>query len=371
MLYLESTVQGICKPVIDSVLATITNAVYAYAGPDQTICANMPEVELAGQFTLATGVNWSTATGGTFVDQNTINGSYFPSALDTSTGSVELVMTTFGNPAGCLAEKDTMEIFILPGIYVNAGNDKSMCANEDSTQLSGIVKGNTTTSGIWSTSLGSGTFSDNIVLDSYYELSTQDTIDGNVTLTLTSTNNGVCPAVQDSMILTINDPIIVDAGDDFDICGNNATGIAIGNISGSTVDSWSSTFGTGTFSNPNQLTTSYSASNADTASGSVVITLSSIDNGVCRAVHDSAEITIIDPPKVDAGLDSAVCANNVAYALNGIVFNGTTTGIWSTSGTGNFSPNDANLAAIYTPSNADTLAGKINIILTSTNNGLL
>jgi gliding motility-associated-like protein len=263
-----------------------------------------------------------------------------------------------------------MEITILPGIFVDAGNDKSMCANEDSTQVFGNVNGATTNTGVWSTTLGTGTFSTPTVLNSFYQPSNQDTTNGNVILTLTSTNNAVCPAVKDSVIISINPPILVDAGVPFDVCGNNATGTLVGVVSGAGGGAWSTTFGTGTFTNSTQLTASYTASIGDTIAGSVIITLSSTGNGVCNEVKDSTIITIIDPPKVNAGLDSVVCANNGIYGLNGLVFNGTTTGVWSTNGTGGFSPNNSDLAAIYTPSNDDTLAGTIDIVLSTTNNGL-
>ena len=289
----SSTAQGSCNPVTDSLELTITDAVYADAGAAQTICANMPEVYLTGSFTLASGATWSSLGDGSFSSFIDMNASYFPGDADTTAGFVELVLATFGN-GSCATGKDTVEITILPGIFVNAGNDKSMCANEDSTEFFGAVNGGTTNTGVWTTALGTGTFSMPTVLNSFYQPSNQDTTNGNVTLTLTSTNNGVCPAVQDSIILSINPPILVDAGVPFDICGNNATGTLVGNVSGAGGGAWSTTFGTGTFTNSTQLTASYAANNQDILAGSVIITLSSTGNGVCNEVKDSTVMTIID-----------------------------------------------------------------------------
>ncbi len=70
---------------------------------------------------------------------------------------------------------------------------------------------------------------------------------------------------------------------------------------------------------------------------------------------------------VDAGPDMLVCANNVVN-LNGSVVGGSTTGIWTTTGSGIFTPNNTTLNAVYTPSPADTTIGFIQFTLTSTGN---
>jgi len=84
----------------------------------------------------------------------------------------------------------------------------------------------------------------------------------------------------------------------------------------------------------------------------------------------SQAITIGPPAVVDAGVDQNVCATTTCVILTGSVTGGSTTGIWSTTGTGVFTPSDTNLAACYIPSTADTAAGFVYIILTSTNNGV-
>src|SRR4030067_2168386 len=59
----------------------------------------------------------------------------------------------------------------------------------------------------------------------------------------------------------------------------------------------------------------------------------------------------------------------MTVSLNGIITGGATTGIWTTLGTGIFTPNDSTLNATYNLSTADTTAGTVTLILTSTNNG--
>lgn len=78
---------------------------------------------------------------------------------------------------------------------------------------------------------------------------------------------------------------------------------------------------------------------------------------------------IINIPAIaNAGLNQLLCSDSQAQ-LNGLVSGGSITGIWSTLGSGFFSPHADNLDSRYTLSNSDTAAGKVNLILTSTNNG--
>ncbi len=81
-------------------------------------------------------------------------------------------------------------------------------------------------------------------------------------------------------------------------------------------------------------------------------------------------INITDAPFVDAGPDQTVCGNSSFVQLTGTIYGGASKGIWTTiDGTGTFSPANTTLDAIYTPSIADTAAGSITLILTSTDNG--
>jgi len=68
-----------------------------------------------------------------------------------------------------------------------------------------------------------------------------------------------------------------------------------------------------------------------------------------------------------AGMDIIACSTDPNVALNGVVA-GTTTGTWTTSGTGSFMPNANSLNATYIPGAADYAIGNINLILSTTNN---
>jgi gliding motility-associated-like protein len=75
---------------------------------------------------------------------------------------------------------------------------------------------------------------------------------------------------------------------------------------------------------------------------------------------------INQPAVVNAGNNQTVCGNNSAVSLNGTVTGGSTTGIWSSSGTGTFTAGALSLKGTYIPSAADIAAGQVTLTLTAT-----
>jgi gliding motility-associated-like protein len=362
-LTLTSTNNGGCLAVTDQVVVTITDAPVANAGPDQSVCGNNANTVLNGSFSIATGGQWFTSGTGTFSPNNTtMNATYIPSAADTAAGTVTISLVTTGNGT-CNPDTDTMVITITNAPNVNAGNNIIACKSSPNVPLSGM---SSTGSGTWSTS-GTGTFTPSSnVLNPTYVPSTADTSAGTVTLVFTSTANGGCNPVTDTLIVTWQNTPTVNAGSNQTVCANNAV-VSLNGISSTGTGIWS-TSGSGTF-NPNNTTlnATYTPSAADTAAGTVTLTLTST-NG-CTPISQSIVITITDAPVVNAGPDIAACRNNPNVTLNGFVGSGSTTGSWSTSGSGSFSPSNTTLNATYIPSTADTTAGSVTLVLTSTNNG--
>lgn len=94
------------------------------------------------------------------------------------------------------------------------------------------------------------------------------------------------------------------------------------------------------------------------------------DQTGCHVAIDSVDVLqFINPIIADAGDNIVLCqdaANNIQ--LNGVV-NGTNTGLWTTDGTGAFTPNNSDLNATYIPSSDDINNGSVSLYLMSTNNG--
>jgi gliding motility-associated-like protein len=72
---------------------------------------------------------------------------------------------------------------------------------------------------------------------------------------------------------------------------------------------------------------------------------------------------------VDAGVDLAMCSNDPTIQLDGSVL-GASGGIWTTNGTGNFTPSATAMSVVYNPSTGDRVRTSLYAILTSTGNGI-
>ena len=66
------------------------------------------------------------------------------------------------------------------------------------------------------------------------------------------------------------------------------------------------------------------------------------------------------------GGDQTICGGQSTTGLGGSVGNGATNGVWTSSGTGTFAPDDTTLNATYTPSAADASTGTVTLTLTTT-----
>ena len=297
----------------------------------------------------------------------------FSSALEDPTivGATTLASGTYSvttTVGGCTSAFGTVIVVVNQPAVSTAGPNQTVCANNAIVNISGTVTGGSTT-GIWSTS-GTGTFSpSNTNLIATYNPTNADTTSGSVTLTLTSTSNGACPASTSSLVVTITNAPTVNAGVDQSVCANNANTSLNGIVTTATGGVWTSS-GSGTFSPSNTtLNATYIPSSADTASGTVTLTLTSTGNGTCLSVSDAMVVTITNAPSVNAGANQFVCLSSPNSNLSGTIIGGAGTGIWTTSGSGTFSPSATSLNPTYIPSSADTAAGSVTIILTTTANG--
>jgi len=159
----------------------------------------------------------------------------------------------------------------------------------------------------------------------------------------------------------------VQAGADDTTCANIP--FAINGVvgGGSVTGNWSGN-GFGSFQlNTSILANTYIPSPLDTLVSPIRLILTS--TGSCPIRRDTLLLEVSPAPIVNASADQTVCANNSVVTLNGTVSGGASTGIWTTLGTGTFTPNATTLAAQYVPSTADKTAGLVRLVLTSTNFG--
>ena len=356
---------GNCVPVTDTVTINFNPNPTVFAGTDLIRCENnIGTISLSGTMSNAVGANWTGGNGGAFNNPGSLNTTYTPSPADIAADSLTLVLTTAGNISGCPDVEDSVKIYFTPAPFVDAGSNATVCANNAVINLSGIV-GGSSTSGIWSTT-GSGliTPNDTLLTGLTYSPSNSDTTLGVVIIKLTSTNNGLCNAVEDSITVTIIDAPSVDILSADTICANISSINLSSNVTTGFPIDWT-TFGAGSFTSSSNPSTTYNISPLDTAQGQVTIVLTT-QAGLCNSVSDTLHLTLADPPSVFAGNDISICSNEIVQ-LNGVVSGVTNVGIWTSTGTGTFNPSSSQLFTTYVPSSQD-VGSTISLILTSQNN---
>jgi hypothetical protein len=175
-----------------------------------------------------------------------------------------------------------------------------------------------------------------------------------------STSSGSDCAWVDYIVLPA--PLITTAyaGSDGYSCGNSSYELT-GNAANYSTSQWS-TSGTGTFNQPGSLSPVYFPSEADIASGSVILSITV--NGVSGTATDQMTLHFEQPVSANAGSDNMICSNlpfnTVATAEN------FTTISWNSSGSGTFDNPDI-LNAVYHPSETDIVSGNVILTLTAGN----
>lgn len=360
--------------------------VFANSAPTATICSNT-SYTLNGLIGGGpnTGVWSSNGFGILSGGPNAIfNNVYTPNLIDTSLaivptptppvsgGLVKFVLTSTGI---CPNKSDTLKLYVKQQPIVTAGSSSIICSNNPTVNLSGNVFGASTT-GIWSVSApGSGTFTPSLTtFTPTYYLSNADTALSQLQFILTSTNNGICNAVSNTVNVVINHAPVVKASlvNPIIRCANNATVSLNGVVSGTTTNSgkWTSN-GTGIFI-PNQfaLLCQYIPSSADIALGIIKLKLTSTNNQQCKAVSDSVNVIFTQPASVSTGVDLNTCKNNPVVQLNAVITGtASNSGIWY-GGAGTFSSSNTVLNPIYFGTAAEVAAGFVILTFSTTNNGI-
>ncbi len=256
----------------------------------------------------------------------------------------------------------------LRKVIIDAGPTFTLCAGSTNTiSLNGLVSGGSV-SGIWSNINGTGAIGTPTNLNTTYTLSANDTTKTSISFLLTSTGN--CTPVTDTFVVKISKTpaASVVSTKTITMCKNNITTI---NLSGTVVNAiggvWSG--GTGSYGNVGALVTTYLPSPGDIATGSVTIILTPTGSA-CPGKRDTVKVSFTNPPAVIASAPSFICSNSPSIALTGTVSGGATTGIWITSGTGGFNPNDTLLNTGYLLSPSDYTLSSITFTFNSTHNGL-
>lgn len=215
-------------------------------------------------------------------------------AANSGTYNLTIIINDCASPAGSVDVK----VNELP--KADAGPDQKQCIKTTAIPLAGSVTGGTTT-GIWTITSGTGTFSPSSdKLDAQYLPSAQDKTAGSVTLTLTSTSKDDCAISTSDMTITFQQLPATDAGPDQDVCAQDVSVKLAGKVFTPGSVLWT-TSGTGTFSAATQPDALYIPTAADIQSGSVTLTLTSATTDDCYLTEDKMTIKFTPPPTLNAG----------------------------------------------------------------------
>jgi len=367
-LSLTATAFNGCSPdIVESLVFQINKAPEAFAGPDDTVCANTPYQLIDATANNYSKITWSTSGTGAFDSTASVTPIYTPSPGDVSAGFVELTMTV--DQDGCSTIADSMELTIVQEATSFAGNDIVICQGENTS----ITTASATnySSLLWEIIAGSGTLQNPTTLNPTYVPNPNET--GNVQLRLTAspltTDGGIIncgAAAQDNITISIVAAPIADVGSNQTICeGDNFSFVGSG-VSAANYNQliWT-TSGDGSFSSPNSLEPTYIPGTSDRAIGQVTLRLEALANAPCSVSALSEMIlSITQIPVVDAGpLAVDYCEDDAVVTLEDATAEYQDELLWVTSGSGTFS-NASLLNPQYNPSNEDIVSGSVVLTLT-------
>ncbi len=200
---------GSCSEAADEVILIIIQQAVVFAGENDTVCEGTA-YQLTGAFESNTeGRIWTTSGTGTFDDTTALHPLYTPGPDDIQAGSVLLIMTS--QPvAPCDPVSDTLILSIVQQVVVYAGPNAAICWDENASFVLTDATADNFSALRWATS-GTGSFSDNTILNPVYTLSTADLDAGTVILTLVANSIGnICPADSSEMILSITTLVVTE-----------------------------------------------------------------------------------------------------------------------------------------------------------------
>ncbi|WP_262733012.1 HYR domain-containing protein [Gaetbulibacter sp. NE] len=167
-----------------------------------------------------------------------------------------------------------------------------------------------------------------------------------------------CPtALNESVTITVNEPISVTAPNDITICEGETVNLSSTTYSGTNpVVTWT-TSGSGNFSG-----NTYTPSAGDIFNGLVTLTATNTpSDGICPSDSDTMVVTINPIATVYAGVDQTICEGD-SVTLSSASYGGSATSAsWSTAGDGGFVGN------IYTPGASDITNGSVVLTYTTNN----
>jgi hypothetical protein len=342
---------------LDFIVLPLPQYTTSFAGVDGYTCLASP-YQCSGNASNYSTLAWTTSGTGVFSDPAILNPVYTPSDADLAAGSVTLTLTADGT-SGIVA--DNMVLTFQQPSSASAGDASTMCSGLPYSTSEATATNYTYLN--WTTN-GTGFFNDPALLVAEYTPSPEDVVSGNVTLTLTASNQS-CPVASSSKMLTIHaSPNPLVTGEKI-VCAESkgivySTSLTNGNnyewnVIGGTVESGSGT---------NQITVNWGSD----VTGTVMVTENTSQN--CLASNSSEVVLNPIPATIVTGNSTGCLGDNTTYsatAVAGNSYNWNITGGIITSGQGT---NEAQVSWDIAGANSISLTETIDATLCSVTKNL-
>lgn len=348
--------------VEDSKLVTLVDEPTVSVSDSFSGCVS-DTIQLSAEAESYAFVEWISTGDGSFADASSLSTVYYPGTEDQSNGLVQLSLVASGF-AGCdsVATANT-QLVLVPEPLSNAGSDQTICADA-SLQITDAGASNY--SSLQWTSSGDGAFDDNTLLHPEYFPGTQDVMQGDVVLSLTSVAQEGCSAVSTDLMMLIIEETPQVYISDYDTSCYGATVQVVASAQHFSSISWF-TNSDGVFLDNQGVTASYTPSENDLENEQVLLYAVASGTGNCVSSTDTSWVTIpiIRETTVEAGVDVQICENDFVSVYGYVTDFESGSALWTTSGDGIFA-NPLLFNTVYYPGTDDTNNGQVTLTLSAT-----
>lgn len=215
-IVLTTVGNGYCEAQTDTMVITYLGNPEVNAGPDIEVCEDSTYINIEATVGFETGTTWTSSGDGIFGDDEALATTYTFGPTDIASGTVTLYIDTY-NFSDCPDDADTIVVTFHEPATITTMNDTIICSGVPLLLESGSSTGN----GAWETS-GDGIFDPETGETTSYFHGDDDLLSGSLTIYFETTDNGGCPAVYDTLNVTIIPSPI--AGFDFEeVCYGSPT----------------------------------------------------------------------------------------------------------------------------------------------------
>lgn len=342
--------------IVDSLKISLVQTPECFAGLDDFVCEGDPYQMMADASSFDE-LFWSTGGDGTFDQADILNPVYFHGDDDLLNGQVSLELVAFAREPCILPDVNQMTLYIVEQPLLSVGNDTTLCEGQSVQLNAEIENGN----GVFWTSDGDGTFSENTIPDPVYHPGPLDIETGGCVLSAYVAPVYPCePGPEDELSLEIVSYPDVNIGGDQTICENEVL------ICGATVENyeslqWTVLGGDGYFEDSSQMCTVYHPGEHEKSTGVFYVLLSVTANDPCSFQMSAFfKVELVNHAKIYGGADQLICSTDSANLFS--LGENYESVFWQTNGDGTFL-GDGQLSRKYIPGVQDIQNGSAEIFI--------